>query len=108
MTKVRGVTGGGIESRQTTHVTAKKTEPVNHSVSMNRPSMLSKIKLLVWEAQTKVALIFEANILATIGTTPMYSSRRNSLSLPLPCSSGRVPALYWRFWPPHRRIFAKA
>ena len=40
MTKVRGVTGGGIASKNVSEVRAPKAEPISHSVSMNRPSVI--------------------------------------------------------------------
>jgi hypothetical protein len=40
MGKAHGISGGGIESRQTTNVNAPKREPINNAVSMNRPSMI--------------------------------------------------------------------
>ena len=40
MTKVRGVTGGGILGNKASHVNARKAEPVAHPVSMNRPSQI--------------------------------------------------------------------
>jgi hypothetical protein len=40
MTKIRGVTGGGIAGRQVSSVTAPKKEPVNHPVSLDAVSRI--------------------------------------------------------------------
>jgi hypothetical protein len=97
MTKVRGVTGGGIESRQTTHVTAKKTEPVNHSVSMNRPSMIG---LQHWQNDAKGQLYQSSKATTPFGTTPsvegvgggrmiMPSGSQSKTPSPTPMGRGR-------------------
>jgi hypothetical protein len=50
MTKVRGVTGGGIQSNKVVQTSNPKREPINNAVSMNRPSMIG---LQHWVNQDK-------------------------------------------------------
>jgi hypothetical protein len=61
------LTGGGINSKPVTHVTAKKTEPVSHSVSMNRPSMIG---LQHWQNDAKGQLYQSSKATTPFGTTP--------------------------------------
>jgi hypothetical protein len=40
MTKIRGVTGGGILGNKVSHVNAPKREPTVNNIDPNRPSMI--------------------------------------------------------------------
>jgi hypothetical protein len=40
MGKSKGISGGGLEGRQTAHYQDRKREPISHPVDMTRPSMI--------------------------------------------------------------------
>jgi hypothetical protein len=66
MGKAHGISGGGLEGRQTSHYVDRKTEPVSHPVSMNRPSMIGAsthfVKPPLYSSSVKTTTPF--------GTTP--------------------------------------
>jgi hypothetical protein len=64
MTKL---TGGGINSRVVSNVSAPKREPINHSVSMNRPSMIG---MQHWQNDAKGTLYNKQPFTTPLGTTP--------------------------------------
>jgi hypothetical protein len=67
MGKRGSLSGGGIESRQTSHVSAPKREPINNSVSMNRPSMIG---MQHWQNDAKGPLYNKQPFTTPLGTTP--------------------------------------
>jgi len=68
MGKAHGISGGGLESRQTVQTRNPKVEPTSHSVSMNRPSMIG---LQHWQNDAKGALYNKIAASNPVGPTPM-------------------------------------
>jgi hypothetical protein len=66
MTKVRGVTGGGINSNKVTHVNAPKREPQVNPVSVGA---VSRIGALVGEG-TPHKNLYSSKATTPFGTTP--------------------------------------
>ena len=68
MTKVRGVTGGGIDSKVVSHVEAYKTEPVSRAISIGA---VSRIDSMVGEGTPKKGLYQGAGYSLPQGPKPM-------------------------------------
>jgi hypothetical protein len=66
MTKVRGVTGGGIDSKNVAHTNAPKREPINHPVSQGAVSRLGG---MVGEG-TPFKNLYSSKATTPFGTTP--------------------------------------
>jgi hypothetical protein len=96
MGKSRGISGGGLEGRNTAHYQDRKTEPINHAVSMNRPSMIGAsthfVKPPLYSSSVKATTPF--------GTTPaeckpgggrmvMRSGSQSSTPAPRPMPRGK-------------------
>jgi hypothetical protein len=97
MTKVRGVTGGGIQSNKVVQTSNPKREPINNAVSMNRPSMIG---LQHWQNDAKGSLYQSSKATTPYGTTPsvagpgggrmiMPSGSQSKTPAPRPMGSGR-------------------
>jgi hypothetical protein len=67
MGKRGSLSGGGIESRQVVNTNNPKAEPTNHSVSMNRPSMIG---MQHWQNDAKGPLYNKQPFTTPIGTRP--------------------------------------
>ena len=66
MTKVRGVTGGGIDGKNVAHTNAPKAEPINHPVSQGAVSRLGAVV----GVGTPHKNLYSSKATTPFGTTP--------------------------------------
>jgi hypothetical protein len=66
MTRVRGVTGGGIDGKNVAHTNAPKAEPINHPVSQGAVSRLGAVV----GVGTPHKNLYSSKATTPFGTTP--------------------------------------
>jgi hypothetical protein len=99
MGKAHGISGGGIESRQTSQVHSPKAEPREHHIDPTRPS---QIGLQHWQNTAKAPLYQSSKASTPFGATPgndcrpggngrviMRAGSQSTTPAPRPMGSGR-------------------